>query len=307
MARHYLPTVFAVILFAFAASCSKDSLEAEKPVYLSIENVFVETDVDEEGTSHSKISTIWLFANDEAVGTFELPCTVPVLLDEGENEITIYPGVSINGISASRAIYEAYEDLDFIIDYQASGSANADTIKVPREKLTTSYVPSYTIDVFEDFDGVGSEMEPTRLSDTGIVKVTNAADVFVNPHAPNEPNGSAGAVYTTPTNNYAEVATVNAFGLPTNGTNVYLEINYKCNMPFEVGLIGVGPVSEVQRTVLTITPKEEWNKIYVNPGTELGALADAQNFKIFFRAAHPDGEDVGKLFLDNLKIVYRRL
>lgn len=304
MAKIYRLAACFAFISIFLSSCSKEELQAEIPVYLSIQKIAVETDYVDEGTSHSKITTIWLYANGEHIGTFELPCTVPVLLDEGVNDVRVYPGIHINGISASRAIYEGFRRMDFQVNYQPSGSENADTIAVEQEKLTTSYTSNIRINIFETFDEAGLELAATQRSDTGIYKTDKPGEVFINPQDSSEENEQAGVMYTTAKNDLVEVATVNAYDLPQTGANVYLEVTYKSNIPFDVGVISQGFTGSRQLSTLRVNPQEDWNKIYVNLVSEIGALGGASAYKIFFRASHEDGTDTGKVFLDNLKLVY---
>ena len=52
--------------------------------------------------------------------------------------------------------------------------------------------------------------------------------------------------------------------MPQVGAPVYIELDYKCNHDFMVGAYINYPFSVVNRELLWVTPKEDWNKIYIN-------------------------------------------
>ncbi len=304
MAKKYSLAAFAALFIVLFNSCSKD-WEAQKPVYLSVPEILLNTDYVSEGTSNSKVTTVWIYANGDAVGVFELPCVVPAILSEGDNEITMYAGINLNGIAASRAIYEGFEALKFTLNYTPSGKAESDTILIDSANRVTSYTNRVTVNLVETFDGAGLNFEKTSKSDTNLRK-TNLSDPdnYVNPQNPAESNGRAGILYTTKSKDLAEVVSVKALQLPGGGANVYLEMNYKCNVPFIVGVFADVAGSTIQQPTLYITPKSEWNKIYVNLVSEVSSQTNATGYKIYFRADHDDDLDTGKVFLDNLKLVY---
>ena len=304
MAKIYpLATALAVVFCFLFTSCSKD-WEAEKPVYLSIPEIDLTTDYISEGTSSNKITTVWIFVNGDPAGVFEMPCTVPVLLNEGNNRITLHPGINLNGITSTRAIYEGYESMNFDLTYSPSGKATADTILIEEANRTTTYLDRMTVRVFENFDGTGLNLEKTSRSDTNIRKISDSSEIFVNLQNPNEENGKAGVLYVNKSRDFAEIATTEEFQLPIGGANVYLEMNYKCNIPFIVGIIANNPGGIVQQPTFAVAPKADWNKIYINLVTDISANNNANGYKIFFMAEHIEGVDTGKVFMDNLKLVY---
>lgn len=305
MAKFYSLAALAVLLSVFLSSCSEDR-EAQKPVYLSISEINLTTSDPDQGTSHSKITTVWIQANGEEVGTFELPCVLPALLNEGENDIRVYAGVTMNGIDASRVIYESYEPIDLTLDYQPSGKASADTL-YQLDSLTTTYRNWFTIKIIEDFRGPGVNLQKSGRSDTSIRVITDPNQIFINPQDSSE-NDKSGAIYVDSKNSFAEFISGQAYQLPAGGTNVYLEMNYKNDIPFYVGVIAEFPNQpQVASPVIYLNPRSEWNKIYINLVTEISAYTSASGFKIFVQGSHSGAGGTEKIYLDNLKLVYSDL
>ncbi|AEV31913.1 hypothetical protein Oweho_0902 [Owenweeksia hongkongensis DSM 17368] len=305
MAKKYLKTAFAAVFLFTLLSCAKESKEAKKPVYLSIEDMFVTTNYSLEGTSHMQITTVWLEVNGKSIGAFEMPATPPVILNEGSNKIRLYEGITMNGIDASRAIYDRLDYIEFDTTYVPSGREVADTMVLTKGQRTTNYASFSQIDILETFDNAGLSFEKTSSSDTSIIKSNNPSDWFINPQDPTENNGKCGVLYTNSKADYAEVATVNSYDLPSANLNVYLEMNYRSNIPMIVGVIAETSTGAIeQKATLGINPKEDWNKIYVNLVTETSSYFDGTKYKIFISAEHQSGLDTGYVYLDNLKLVY---
>lgn len=291
-----------LLIIVFITGCSKEDMKAKKPVYFSIPDMYVNTNYSIEGTSHQKITTVWMLVNGKSIGAYELPATPPVILEEGENKIRFYEGINLNGVSASRVIYDGLSFIDTTINYTPDDSPASDTLLF--SNLVTRYESFKTIEIVEDFDRQGLSLKRTDRSDTTIIKSSDPSEYFINPQDPLEDNGKCGVLYTSSSSDLAEVASTEAYALPGSGSNVYLEINYRCNIPFTIGIITESTGGVVQAPTVRVNPKTEWNKIYVNLVTEVSAYPSNDGFKVYFSAEHPDGMESGYVFLDNIKLVY---
>lgn len=307
MAKIYPVAAIAALLLLFTTGCSKEEMKAQKPVYFNISQMYVNTDYPTEGTSHAKITTVWLVVNGESVGAFELPATPPVILKEGKNDITFYEGITMNGVDASRAIYDALTKIDTVIEYTPSDKEVADTIQF--SELSTSYESFKEVVILENFDSQGLRLQATDNSDTTVIKVLKSEkpeECFVNDQKPSENNGNSGVIYTTSSKDIGEVATVDAYTLPGGGSNVYVELNYRCNQPFVVGVIAETSSGIEQTGTVQVNAKEDWNKIYINLVTEVSSYITDADFKIFIYTQHSEslGSTPGYVFLDNMKLIY---
>ena len=56
----------------------------------------------------ANITDAWVTMDGINLGVFELPAQIPIL-DEGEHNFRISPGIKENGMSATRMIYPFYE------------------------------------------------------------------------------------------------------------------------------------------------------------------------------------------------------
>ena len=92
--------------------------------------------------------------------------------------------------------------------------------------------------------------------------------------------------------------------LTSNNLPIYVELNYKANTTFQVGVFA--NYSEVVETFLefTINPKNEWNKIYLELTPIINATPNANSYKIFITMSRDiNTSEIADLYLDNFKIV----
>ena len=102
----------------------------------------------------------------------------------------------------------------------------------------------------------------------------------------------------------SEITTFELENLPQVGAPVFLELDYKCNTQFLVGVYVNYPQSVIQKDLLWINPKEDWNKIYVNLTSTISEGINASSFKVFIGMKRDFELEKNELYFDNLKVVY---
>ncbi len=261
---------FSLLLF----SCNE--LDLGIPNYLIIEEI----NVNDNTTAN--ITDAWVYVDDNLIGVYELPANFPTL-EEGVHQVRIRAGIKDNGISGTRIPYPFYSS--YIIDTFDFNSNNALVI-TPQ----VSYIEN--IDFFnEDFEGVGLDLEITSISDTTILKFNNST------------NNYGGAILIDSLFNF-ELSTDELSDLPQAGAPVYLELDYKSNTQFLVGVYVNFPQSVLQKDLLYINPKEDWNKIYINLTSAISEAVGANSFKVFISMQRDFALDTNSIFFDNIKVVY---
>lgn len=274
--------VILFLSYTFFLHCNK---EERIPSYIHIPKFNFISNYATQGSASHKITDAWIYINDNLVGAFEMPCTFPVLY-EGEHSIKIYPGIKENGISETRIIYPFYNF------YQTSA------ILLPGE-IDTIY-PSVTYNTaaadfawIEDFENWHTFCKADGVTSDSIVQITTSAF---------EGNGS-GIVNITGTSYFGQ--SCSQFTLPKVGTDIFLELNYKCNTAFNVGILGYNGVSlDAQTIALTINPSENWKKIYVNLTNEVNEALTSTKFRIFFSMLKNNNMPSSYFYIDNVKLIY---
>lgn len=91
--------------------------------------------------------------------------------------------------------------------------------------------------------------------------------------------------------------------MPQQGAPVFLELDYKSNTEFLVGVY-INYTLVVKRDLLWINPKDNWNKIYINLTQIISEGINAPSFSIFVGMKRNFLLEKNELHLDNLKVVY---
>lgn len=270
-------------------SCDKDNLKPGLPAFLNIERFEMQTNYPQQGTASHKITDVWVYADDQLAGIFEMPATVPVLKD-GNAKLRLEAGIKLNGIKTTRVNNPFLEPL--IMDSFTFYPDSIITINP-----TVTYRSTTKFAWIEDFEGSTISLDTTRLlSKANIVKTA-----FGNAYEGNH----SGYIHLTEENNTFEAASFESFKLPTTGTPVFLELNYKNDYTFAIGIFAQTASQIIKKEIIYLVPQDDWNKIYINLTDMLVDSPNAVDFKIFFRTALADGYDAAEIYLDNIKVMHR--
>lgn len=287
----YLKQVNTIIIslglsLIFLISCKKDS-EDFIPAYIKIDSIAFSNTSGLGLTSSHSITDAWVYIDDNLVGAYELPVTFPVLYED-IHSVKIRPGIKLNGIASTRSYYLIYSEYNNDIKLVKDSVVNI--------KVSSSYSDSDEFAWIENFEIGLPAIEKISGSDTNIIKTSDPDQVF---------EGSfSGLISLTDDNNYFKAATTEAYVLPKNGNFVFLELNYKTNNKFLIGLYAQTSSNIVEKHVLYINPKDQWNKIYINLTNIVSRETSAKDFKIMFMASKDSGIDQAEILLDNIQLIY---
>ena len=276
--------IFSLCVFVFVA-CQKD--EVAIPTYFQINEIGFNDNINGE-TSTSKISDVWFYVNDQKQGIYEMPCTFPVIGD-GTNNIKIFSGIKVNGISASRDIYPFYESYDTTISFISDSILSL----VP----TTKYKQNLNF-YSEDFDGLGNNFDISINSDTNFISPFPTDSVY------GELSNVGKVILQNPFLNF-EATTFEIDDFPSAGSPVYIELDYKNNSTFIIGAYVNFSQSVIKKSIIAINPSEDWNKIYVNLTPTINESIGAQSLKVFISMLRPESMNSAELSIDNFKIIYQ--
>lgn len=281
--------ILLIVLLIWLTACEKYSSDTRIPAFIRIEEFKLETNPSTQGSNSHKIVDVWVFANDQTIGVFELPTTVPVLL-QGNGKLRLEAGIKLNGIKTTRVNNPFYQPV--IIEPFLFIPDTVVTV-VPN----TTYRPQTVFVWIEDFESEVITLDTTRLTSKTTIYRTNPSLAFEGE--------ASGIISLNKQKNIFEIASFEAFQLPTNGSPVFLELNYKNDFNFTVGLFSQTTTQVIKKEIIYLLPQKDWNKIYINFTDKLLESQNARDFKVFFRTALPDNVDTATIFLDNIKLIYR--
>ncbi len=288
-ARHTYK-IFPLLILLIFAGCAKTSID-EIPAYVSIDSISISV-TSIQGTASQKISDAWIYADNELIGAFELPVQAPVL-KSGTVNLSISAGIKLNGINETRVPYPFYAQIN-------------KTVELEREKVTDlgqmkfSYASTAKFAWQEQFEFGNLSIDSTARSEANLVRtyLPELGAAF-----PGEGNKYAGKVVIDSDSLIFECVSHDSFKLPTDGTSVFLELNYKCNNAFTVGLLLNGNLSS-PKSVLVVNSSSNWNKIYINLTPTLASNNNVSNFKVFFTAMKKTTDPKAEIILDNIKLLH---
>ncbi|MCF6170158.1 MAG: hypothetical protein L3J66_04175 [Bacteroidales bacterium] len=295
---YYYP-LFTLFLFStlFLESCYKFSGSQTVPAYLKIDSVFIETNYSQQGSNSSKITDVWIYLNKDLVGVFELPALFPVLAD-GINDLEIRPGIWLNGISSTRVPYPFYKPVVYSqFNFVPDSVHNLGM-------LTTGYYDNLEFAWLEDFEQSGRTLIETGVSDTAIKQTQpeNNPEAFLTANSKH-----SGLISLTEEKPIYSGISLNSFSLPKQQNDpVLLELNFKTDNLFNVGLLMNVNGSIKKIPLLIMKHTEQWNKIYINLGPNIGLNSNAFDYKVYFESGLEPDNDLAQIYLDNIKLIYRK-
>lgn len=279
-------------LVAVFAMLGCDTEEEAIPTYIEILPFELTTDYINEGSASQKVVDAWLYVGTEFLGAYELPATVPVLAS-GSSLITLFPGIKVNGFASRPEINNFFERYETTVDLQEG--------EITTIQPTTTYKEVAEFPFIENFDGAHVFDEDEDGNPNTFITLSSQG-AFEN---------SSGYIHLDVDNIEIEAATSIRFeSLPTNSSTVYLELDYKTDVQFAIGLIGhQDNIPEAKQYIIVLNTKEDWNKIYIDLTEELAA-SGLQEYQLVLNAIlplNPDGsfeQEEGNIFLDNIKLVH---
>jgi hypothetical protein len=276
-------------------SCQLIDRPEQTPAWIQIDSIqLVDNPNASEGSLSENITDGWVFINEEMVGIFELPATIPIL-DEGQRRLLVGPGIKVSTISTLRDNYLFFEGHEQDVDL-----VPGETLRI--EPITRYRDPAgaYEYRLIDDFEDGLLNVETTEASDVQIFRTTNPDYVF-------EGSGS-GLLEINDTVNAVAIRTED-MQLPQRGKAVFLEMDYYTDYPLVIGLyVNNGQLRDQNIDYLTLNPLEEegirFRKAYVSLTSTLAQAVNPQTVYIYLA---PDiganGGADGKVILDNLKVM----
>lgn len=252
------------------------------PAYIKIHDPKVIT-LAAQGSASENISNYWLFVNNQAEGVYNRTGNYP-LIAEGTTKLAFLAGIKDNGVSNLRVVYPFY---------------TADTI-------TTTLNPNGTIDIYPTFRYIsGTQFKVLEDFELGSVLISsNSSNPLVRSSLPEDVfEGSFSAkIKLDSITPGIELLSIDPFTLPLLGFDIYIELNYKSDVPFVVGLQSMSTSQKFYQW--TITPKSEWNKIYLN-AKSLVNTTNNTSWKLLIYSAPDTLTGTKYIYLDNVKVLHQ--
>ena len=283
---------------SFFSGCDKDE---PIPSYLHIPKIDVTTDPGTQGSNDHDVLDAWVYVGGDLVGVFELPATIPILTS-GTQKLTILGGVKKNGFVNQRVIYPFLKSFELEKEF------------IPSQVDTISPVLSYNENVqfpwIEDFeDGSISLVRSGSNTTYDSLYITNLEnEVYQYDGIENKATGKVEIPLGL---QIFENSTIANYDLPRSGQEIYLEINFKCNTEFVVGIYPITGSFISGVPILNLLSTEDasgtmqWKKTYISLKEDVNdPLYNGADFRVFFNAQTNRETGTPTIFIDNIKLVH---
>jgi hypothetical protein len=266
-------------LALLVSGCELINPEEQIPSYITIDDITVNED-------NSQVTDAWVYVDDYLVGSYDLPAHFPVL-NSGEVDITVRPGIRVNGIAVTRGFYSFYNEWETTVNLTEGESTVLNPVTEYKSGLDFAWV--------EDFESVALSLEPYDTLNLNFTKTDTVSDA-VTP--------KVGVVGIMPDSIFS-VQTIDQFEMPSSG-DIYLELSFKTDIPFELAW----KVQNIETTVIRnnrlyqFLPTDEWQHIYIYLSTFTKEYnTDVNRFQFLLGAANID-DDIKYIYIDNIKLVH---
>lgn len=262
-------------LFVFFISCEETGTV---PAYIEIQ------DFELQHENAIGITDVWVNVDGELIGVFELPAKFPVIA-EGSSKVSISAGIKVNGIGSTRSFYPFYKNYERVIDFKPSEVINLNPV--------TTYQTWANVKWEEGFEN-GHKFEKRDISDT----------VFVISDKEKFKDSYSGAIFLEENQLFFESYTPQLTRPDFTGSpGMYIELNYKCNSAFEIGIYAYYQQQVDETNIILINPSVEWEKIYIDLYNPLLKYPKDTPYKVYIAAWKSADQGNCTIFIDDFKII----
>jgi hypothetical protein len=268
-----------LIVSLFFQCCNIVNPAERVPTYVRVDSFHM------ENNESANITAVWAYYNNNPIGVFDLPATIPVVANES-GSLQLAPGIAVSGQNNQMAPYPFYT-----ID---QSSLIAQPGKIVYYTPKTGYYPGIKQQLIADFN---FGLVPFVLKEGNIQMVAVNADSLTF-----QPGNWAGAIFL---NNVGD-SSVDSSKIPLTipPGESFIELNYNSTVPFFVALKPVEGTLTIDPVALVgINPNGgKWQKFYINV-QGFATKYPASQYYLYIKAVLGDGKSNGRLLLDNIKLV----
>ncbi len=276
-------TLLLVLAVASICYCGCNVINPaeEIPTYVHVDSF------EFEGNQLQDIQAIWVYYNNNPIGAFDLPATVPIITS-GTGELQITPAIMVNGRNERPSVYPFFKPHISTLEEH------------PGETITilpkTRYYDSVKIKVISEFEAGSTKF--SKWDGTTSLYVVTADSLRY------EGTGT-GAVYLNSANDFSIDSSSNAFAIPDG--IAFIELTYKSSIPFVLGmgsnlknLYSSGP-----QYLAGVNPaNDKWHKFYLNLTAFISnGSYNGDDYNMYLKTMLETGQENGRLLIDNIKLV----
>jgi len=238
-----------------------------------------------QGANTHKIRDLSVYANGFSVGFFNIPADIPILDEDDNTIVNVAAGIRNNGLGDNPVEYPFYALQEFNYTFEEERQIPFD--------IEFKYRDEVKFTILEGFEG--THQFNADFDNNELTQIEKSSDA--------KAGSFSGKITSDESNPIFEFGSDFIYSIEAlNGSPVYLELDYKNEIPFQVGVLGYNQLQGIRDYKILLVESEEWNKIYIELTNEITNSGN-QEFQIIFRNELAP-EKFGSVWLDNIKLVH---
>lgn len=273
--RKFIYTLFIALLVSASWSCNIINPQETIPTYIHIDSFLF------EGGKLHDIQNVTVYYEGRSAGSFDLPCTIPIITTGTTGKLELAPGILVNGRNERPLTYPFYK--------MVVSTLTAQPGKIVYLTPKTGYYDSVKFTVISNFDAGLTKFTP--IGGTTNLVIAPADSAF---------EGLCGAVFLNSAADSSIDSSSHSFPIKA-GAATFIEFDYKTSTPFAVGLRAIATNISYMSYLGGVAPNDRWQKFYLN-ATAFATSYPASDYTFYIKAAL-DGRTSGRLLIDNIRLV----
>jgi hypothetical protein len=309
--RSYLYTGCVVSLLLVISSCSfLETTPVSIPAYVyvpylrdsTLNNQVVNGTIVNQGDSSNKYVDVWIYNNGKLLGNIGFPALIPVQ-SSGVSELEFDAGILKSGQDDTRIPYPFNARQVF---YRSLQPNRIDTFYPVMQYLSNtrfSFIEGFESNGFQfNYNAYNNKGDTVRkiLSSITYDSTSKIRSISLGKYC--------GSIQIADSSSRFEMNSdwYNLADLqPATGAPVYLEIDYKSDMPIEIGMYVKDANGDASiKPQFTTNPTGVWNKVYICLDQDISPATPGSTFSIAVAINKGSGVHTQYIYIDNIKLVH---
>lgn len=244
-------------------------------------------------TTHA-ISNVWVYYNDNPIGEFDLPCTIPIIAT-GSQQVQLFPGVIVNGLNSLTGIYPFYTADTFTLRAQPGKTINVAPVTMYNTTVGygqgVQWISKFLVPT--DFKWVAGTLPAIPMKD---YPSTPANDSLILGDG-----SSSGSIQFTAPGDSAVYESSDTVVIASTVQDAYIEFDYKSSLPFYVGLSSNlnAALGSSAYYLGGFYPSATWQHVYLTVDGFVSQYPGS-SYNFFVKTTMPAGQGYGRLLLAHI-------
>lgn len=282
--KHFFP-IFLLLLFT--ASCNYFDSEEYDTQFVHIRSAKFKSS-NSSGFNNGQIPDLHVLVEGTTTSLMRIPQTMPFIPQSDISNLIIIPAVPMDGNKSNTKSYPVMKLIEKEISKNINGTDTLD--------LIVDYKTDVVFDIREGFEH--SNIMNFNLDENNNTILTRTKDeAFEGIYS--------GQLHLTKEEPIIHVGSDGFFNIASVKEGIFLELSYKSEIELFVGLAAINDDGEyVRKYKLYLTPKSEWNTVYVDLTNDYFSSGSEQVKLILGAEMDTNLLESANIYIDNIKVMY---